>query len=49
MKFKRLLRKIQEQSGSGNAVSTLNRVENLKNYVRRPARTTPPYVGRSKV
>ena len=48
MKFKKLLQKIHEQSGSGMAVNILNRLEGLRNYTRRPPRTTPQYKGMTK-
>jgi len=46
MKFKKLLYKIYEQSGSGMAVNVLNRLEGLRNYTRRP--NTTKYTGKAK-
>jgi hypothetical protein len=47
MKFKKLLSKIHEQSGSGNAVNVLGYMEILRNRTKRPSPNTQPYSAKS--
>jgi hypothetical protein len=49
MKFKKLLSKIHEQSGSGNAVNILRHVETLRNRIKRSSPNTLPYSAKNNM
>jgi hypothetical protein len=49
MKFKKLLSKIHEQSGSGNAVNILRHVETLRTTTKRPSRNALPYLPKNNM